>query len=348
MKFIRVISIVLIALALYSSCSTSFNPAAPYKNITVVYGLLSLSDSVHYIKIEKAFLSENGGNAYTEAQVADSIYYPAGTISAVLDDYSNGILVNTIPLKDTMGPGKQTGVFANTPNIVYELPRTTTLNPNDNYELIVTNNKTGAVTSAQTTLVNSFYVTNPTPGAGGSVNFNPTLGSLFIASWQNAVNAALYQLVVRFRYKEMNTSDTSLNPVYDTLTWTFPPFAGSGSTNVYQDITGQSFYTFVKSLVPVNPNVERRAVSFDFLIYAGGNAFYTYQQVSIANSTSLVYGQTNPTYTNVSNGLGLFSSTYLNAENNLAVAGMTMDSLACSSYTSNLNFLNSKNKLCGQ
>jgi hypothetical protein len=346
MKFIRVISILLIALTLYSSCSTSFNPAAPYKNITVVYGLLSLSDSVHYIKIEKAYLSENGGNPYTEAQVADSLYYPAGTITAVLEDYSNGTLVNSIPLKDTIGPAKQPGIFAANPNIVYEVPRNVTLNGNDTYELVITNNKTGAVSSAQTTLVNNFYVTNPY--SGNSVNFNPNHGNYFIASWQNAANAALYQLVVRFHYKEMNINDTALNPVYDTLTWTFPSFAGNGSTNVNQDITGQSFYTFIASLVPVNPNVERRALSFDFLIYAGGSAFYTYQQVSIANSTSLVYGQTNPTYTNISNGEGLFSSTYLNAENGLVVATMTEDSLACSSYTANLNFLNSKKQLCGR
>lgn len=246
MKFVRAISIVLIALALYTSCSSNFNPAAPYKNITVVYGLLSLSDSVHYIKIEKAFLSENGGNAYTEAQVGDSIYYLPGVITATLEDNNNGTITALSRVDaDTLGQKKQSGIFTSNPNIVFELPKTATLNENDTYELVITNNKTGQVTTAQTVLVNSFSIEYPYNGY--PVDFYTQSGDYFDAQWQNAANAALYQMVIRFHYKEMNIADTSLNPVYDTLIWTFPSFASSGQTYVYQTIPGPEFLYVCKS-----------------------------------------------------------------------------------------------------
>jgi hypothetical protein len=334
----------LVLFALYQSCSSSFNPSAPYKNITVVYGILSLSDSINYVKIEKAFLSESNGNAYTEAQVADSIYYPAGEITAVLEAYNNGTLVNSIPLTradaDTSGQPKQGGIFVSSPNIVYETK--TPLNETYTYELVITNTKTGKTTTAQTYIVNSFYVFEP--NSTSQIYFIPDTGVYYDAQWESAANAALYQLVVHFHYKEINMNNTS-EYTYDTLTWTFPSFTPPGQNMITQDVPEKGFYTFLASLIPVNSSVERQALSFDFWVYAGGSAFYTYQQVSIANSTSLVYGQTNPTYTDISNGIGLFSSTNLEQMNNVGINSKMVDSIAYSPITKKLNFLNSEGVL---
>src|SRR5579871_1777569 len=103
MKLLRLTSFLLAVAALYQSCSTTFNSAAPYKNITIVYGLLSLSDTATYIKIEKAYLDQNG-NALVEAQNPDSIYYPQETVNATLEAYDvNGSLVNTTTLNRVDG-----------------------------------------------------------------------------------------------------------------------------------------------------------------------------------------------------------------------------------------------------
>ena len=66
--------ILLCVVQLVSSCSKDFKIDAPYKDITIVYGLLNISDTAHYIRIHKAFLDESK-NALVMATTTDSIYY---------------------------------------------------------------------------------------------------------------------------------------------------------------------------------------------------------------------------------------------------------------------------------
>ena len=56
------------------SCSEDFEITAPYKDITVAYGILNITDTAHYIRIQKAFLDENK-SAIDMAKVADSNFY---------------------------------------------------------------------------------------------------------------------------------------------------------------------------------------------------------------------------------------------------------------------------------
>ena len=44
------------------SCTTKFNVGADYKEVTVVYGLLSLADTAHYIKITKGYFDQKQNN----------------------------------------------------------------------------------------------------------------------------------------------------------------------------------------------------------------------------------------------------------------------------------------------
>lgn len=342
MKFLRLIGLLFVGTVVYQSCTSSFNPAAPYKNIPVIYGLLNQSDSIHYIKIEKAFLTQAGGNAYTAAQVGDSIYYDSTIIKASLQalnsDGSNngGLIALTRADGAKLGVNKDTGVFASTPNIIYYTRAK--LNGSLNYELVVNNSHTGKSTTSQTVLVDSFLIYNP--NTENPIEFTPAFA--FTASWLQGNNASIYQLVIRFHYKELPaTNGDSLH----VITWTFPETLNNGGTTQYQYIPGPDFFRFVAGQVAVNPLVKRTALSLDFWYYAGGASLYTYQQVSIAASTSLVEGQVNPNYTNITNGIGLFSSTLFEAQNNLLISNITVDSLAHSSFTGNLNFLDEYGKL---
>jgi hypothetical protein len=51
-------------------CSSELDINAPYKDITIVYGLLDSRDPIQFIKVNKAFLGE--GDAYVFAQIPDS------------------------------------------------------------------------------------------------------------------------------------------------------------------------------------------------------------------------------------------------------------------------------------
>jgi hypothetical protein len=71
----RKISFVVLPLFIFcAACSTDFELEAEWRDIPIVYGLLSFTDTAHYVRVEKAFLPE-GGDARDVAQIADSLYY---------------------------------------------------------------------------------------------------------------------------------------------------------------------------------------------------------------------------------------------------------------------------------
>ena len=74
MRNFRLILLLLISFPLFYSCDHTLNVNAPWKDITVVYGLLNQNDSIHYLKITKAFLGE--GNALMFSKIPDSSNYP--------------------------------------------------------------------------------------------------------------------------------------------------------------------------------------------------------------------------------------------------------------------------------
>ena len=72
----------LATLTLLFSCSEKIDLIGDFKETAVVYGLLDHSDSMHYVKITRAFIGP--GNALELAQIEDSSY-----ISLSIDAGSN-------------------------------------------------------------------------------------------------------------------------------------------------------------------------------------------------------------------------------------------------------------------
>ncbi|MBK8340464.1 MAG: hypothetical protein IPK99_10945 [Flavobacteriales bacterium] len=114
MLAIRVLAFVSTCILL-AACSTDLEVTAPYKEITVVYGLVSKTASNgvdeqtrHYVKINKAFLGD--GDALLYALVPDSSEYSDETLppqDRYVEDVDNGA---QYPLIDTLMP-RDPGVF---------------------------------------------------------------------------------------------------------------------------------------------------------------------------------------------------------------------------------------------
>ncbi len=154
MKKIFAPIIVLAALLAMASCSEDFKVAAPYKNITVGYGLINMNDTAHYIRIEKAFLDESK-SAIDMAKVDDSSYFK--NLTVFMKELNNGFLVSTDTLKQvdlrTEGMTKDPGVFFVDKNYAYKYKHT--LNPFYRYRLVINNKTTGEIDSAETNVLNS-------------------------------------------------------------------------------------------------------------------------------------------------------------------------------------------------
>jgi hypothetical protein len=104
----RILSIFILVTLLLQSCSEDVQLIGDFKETAVVYGLLNHADSLHYVKITRAFIGP--GNALEIAQIPDSSYFDQ--VDATVTELVNGNVTRTWILKDTVVQDKDTnGVF---------------------------------------------------------------------------------------------------------------------------------------------------------------------------------------------------------------------------------------------
>jgi len=328
-KGLYYLSITLLALGL-TACSNNLNVQAPYKSITVVYGLMDQSDTAHYIRVNKVY--EGVGNAYTMAQVYDSIYYPANQLTVQLQDINqNGNLVQTITLTPDSSIPVPPGTFSSPKQMLYKTKKA--LNINDTYNLIVTNNKTHQVLSGSTTLLQDVLFGNTVIGPPDfSFNFNNTSPTEY--SWTSSLNGRIYQMTFRFFYTEKTGSgNTSKYIDWVFATQTAPTIAGGFS--MQYSVSGYQFLDIVKSMIPIEAGVNRTADSLRMIFTTGSDDFNTYIQLS---QPSLGIDQDPPSFSDVKNGIGIYTARHTETFTKKLTQTM-IDSLISSSETKPLNFI---------
>lgn len=327
-KSITYISALAITL-MVNSCSDKLNIQAPYKNITVVYGLLDQNETAHYIRVNRAY--EGVGNALQIAQQFDSVYYPANQISVYLQDYnSNGNLVDTINLVPDSSITLPPGIFP-TKQILYRTNRA--LNVNDTYNLVVINKKTGLQLSGSTTLLPDVVFGNGVV-SGTVYNFSFSNIAPSQIAWTSSVGGSIYQMTFRFYYSETTASTTT----HKYIDWVFAtqtaPTTEGGYPMLY-DVTGDEFLDIVHSLIPFDPSVtSRTADSLSLQFTSGSYDLNTYIQLS---QPSLGIDQDPPAFSDVKNGYGIYTSRHMQIITKPLASAM-LDSLHFSDRTSNLLF----------
>ena len=315
-----------IVVLMFSNCTNELDVTAPYKDTTIVYGLLSPSDSIQYIKIYKAFLGD--GNAYTFAQVADSFYFK-NVLTVNLIRIKQGNENDTILLKrDTIKP-MDGGIFDATPNVVY-----TTINPideNSNYQLLIKNNTNGSVVSSTTGIPRDAKLYRPNTN---NTKVSLVADTLFKVSWRTGLNGKVYNLIIRFHY--VLVTDSSQTPLF--IDWLAGKrTSATKAANVEMNVEKESdaFYKFIGGkLDPPDSGSYRNVGKLEFIVAAGDEAYYYYNAI---NNVSVGVNQTIPNYTNIINGLGLFSSKNTNSWS-FDLDNQSYDYLRNSPYTSDLEF----------
>ena len=110
---------------LFHSCSTDFDVTAPYKEIPVVFGIINKDEAVQYIKINKAYLNDEG-SAIIAGTVPDSNIYPYPIEAKLYATFSPLTELNNIKyvdsvVLDTAHLNKEAGNF-NANNLFYKTP----------------------------------------------------------------------------------------------------------------------------------------------------------------------------------------------------------------------------------
>ncbi len=326
----------LVSLFVISACDNDIDLTAEFKDIPIVYGLISSNDDVHYVKIQRAFLgSQDDNNALEIAQNPDSLYYT--NLDVKLQRAGTDDIYSLSPVSAVdEGFEREEGIFAQEPNTVYKLilPDGEELVEGAEYILRINRGDDQPEVTASTILVEEFSVTNPSSAGDISIRYRQ-----FTMGWRKKAGAAFYDVKIFIHYLEQNPENPS-EFLEKTLIWDLAQNldADTGSPNVFSfQFDGEEFYRFIGAELDDNQGFSRILSSFDFVIDAGGQELFDFINIGSAN-TGITASQVIPTYTNLSEGFGVFSSRY-----RLIHAGFTLnsegrDSLANGIYTSDLGF----------
>jgi hypothetical protein len=327
-RLLTAASLFIFSLVFIYSCKTDFDVNAPYKEVNVVYGLLELHTGTQVIKISKLYQNGAGTTAYQGAQQMDSLYQKDSLLVTLTDD-NTGVKVQLIKYLDTQ---KDPGIFAAPNSWLFRTPAGFALDKNHAYVLNILNLKTNVSASARTVIVNDIIPERP--GTAALINFPATLNGSYPVSFFVGANAFSYNLDIRIPILTFHLSDT-VPFRKDTLVWNiltnYTQFQGN---KVYYNINGADFFSFLKGNLQVDKNIYRKIDTLDFDFTGAGQELTTYIGV---NTPSLGIVQKKPDYTNVSNGIGIFSSRLHNhVKANLS--DPTLNYLIISAVTQPLNF----------
>ncbi|MEI7896305.1 MAG: hypothetical protein WCJ26_04680 [bacterium] len=318
MRYPRFMPLFLLLLLALFSCDKSLNVNADWKDVTVVYGLLDQTEDTTFIKITKAFLGE--GNALQFARVPDSSNYP-DKLEVRLDEYVDTTFIQSYPCDTVTIHNKEAGdsIFYFPDQLMYY--SLLKLNENHIYKLYIRNKVTGKVVTSKTALLHDFEVTRPQVSA----SFPPGLS--FEVKWFPAKNGQRYQLVIRFLYLESLKSDPN-NLHLKSFDWLLfnnvrpVDVASPQPFDLY--FPADAFYSAVAANIDTNSFVIRTAYRCQYIFTVASPDLNTYMEVT-EPSLSLI--QERPAFTNITNGIGLFSSRFMKLTDSLAVSDITKAAL---------------------
>ncbi len=291
-----------------TACETEIQPIADYKDITVVYGLLNPNETDHYIKITKAFSGE--GNANDLAANAANFNYAASDLSVKIDEYdASNVFKRSFTLNRTVNEiPKDNGVFSTSDNVLYKFSEPN-LKKDYFYKLNIYNSALDKEITSKTTIVN-----DPTMASQGELNSiklaNINGDNLTHAfSVQPHLNSGRVKVYFIFNYTEHYT-DTNITPLDKQVRISLgeqKTTSTEGGEVLIYTLEGSNFFSALVNNIPATaPNLQSRRINNATLeIITAGTDLSTYISV---NEPSTSVNQNKPEFTNLTNGLGVFSS----------------------------------------
>jgi hypothetical protein len=357
---IRKTLLVLSLIALFTSCDNDLKIIADWKDVPAVYGILNAQDSVHYIKLNKAFLGQ--GDVMMMAQEFDSLHYAVDQVGIRLlekeesdvpsQNGTNWQTRNTYELEPTNEFVRPEGVFSSPTQTIYKT--TAPLNKDFYYSVEVyrkSNDTIIAQTDRPIPILSPLSVINPN-------TFSPLviLPNSYVpkVEWRSVSGGKMYELSMRFNYMEFPISGAS-DTLFKSIEINYPSiFSIDTDGGDYMDypLSYDQFLGFIAANIPEDPTVRRLVVGFDpsqigsggvsikhacldFSLSAAGEDLSTYLVLN-ENSNSLVLDR--PEYSNIENGVGILSSRTVKSVNGVKISNQTNDEIAKSEVTKHLNF----------
>ncbi len=286
------------------SCNEEIQMTGNFVETAVVFGLLNQADTVHYIKVTRAFIGP--GNALEIAQIPDSNYF--NSVTGTVRELTSGRIFT---LRDTIVENKETnGVFYAPEQKLYYFttPASSPLDENSLFRLNLDINNGAFQVSGETDLVkglNSTITSQTQPfkfidNATGDYKATTVMVS-------STGNAFQINTTLEIEFSEWIGTDS----IVKKFTWNLGEAEVQPNSSQSFQAQGSTFYELVKSNCTNNPAITKRTFnSITAHITGGSEELYNY---ILVNQPTSSLAQSKPTYTNLeaTNGhpvVGVFSS----------------------------------------
>jgi hypothetical protein len=327
---------------LFNSCKTDLDILADYKAIPVIYGIINHKDSVHYIRVQKAFLG--AGDAYFFSQNPDSNYFKDITVTLApfkINETSGDTIFGNpklITLAETFIPNKDQGEFFGGSQKVYFT--TTKLDSTYSLLLKVYNNENGEVYSSSTSLLDRISWT--TPNTNGVVTLASQLGSYinYTPTWDIGSKGYVSDLSLVVKYRAVyETSNGNKDTIPSQVTWkqsSINKTQFNNTSKVFLALSGEEFYKFLQEAIPVpGDTLVRIFDGIDFVADVGAYELYNFLNLNQPTTTIV---QDKPIYSNIEGGYGLFSSRLTGIQKGKLLNSPSTKELKEGKYTAGLKF----------
>lgn len=344
---------VIIALLFTSACSTDIDINGEKKDVAVVYCILSTNSQYQYIKINRAFLGE--GNALEFSTIPDSTLFNYDLTVMLQETDNNGIVIRDCVI-DTVNIYQSGGIFFEGFQPYYrakindyysikydtagKIDRTDTLwlNPASVYKLTIIDPVKGNIYESSTSSIPWFTINQPNTGTppNGFSTINLGADNVSTMEWKSAENGKLYDVAFEFTYYEVFDSNPG-DTIVKSFSWPIGSVKSSdldGNETMTISYNNHDFYYLISTKADERDDVTRFPGLVKLSITVGGEELSTYIDINQPSGSII---QERPTYSNISNGIGLFSSKFIRTHY-YQLGNSSVDTLRYGRYTKNLNF----------
>lgn len=312
----------------FLSCNNDIDLNETFKDIPVVYAIINAQDTAQYIRVERVF-NDRDKSAYDIAKIVDSIYYPEAKVFLV--DESTKKVSELKKIDGNLDNIKRdTGLLAQVPNYLYKI-KTSTLNfnPNHPYSLIVLKNDDDTLTTSKINPVQSINLYLPVSnGKPVKIPYSSSLN----AAWNGGQNAGFYDIFLIFHIKELNL-DVSPDWVNKTYIWK----AGKEVEETTFRIKGTDFFKSFEDFLTQDTKIKRKFNTMDVMVRGVGKEMKQLKDIINLN-TGITSSIQLPSYSNLTYGYGIFSTTNTSTVSDLFLDETSRDSLKLGIYTKRFNF----------
>ncbi len=291
--------------AVFTSCKEDVDVVGEFKETPVLVGILDMSDTIHFIKLQRAFIGP--GNALEIAKIPDSNYYSDAEIK--IDEVKNNVIVRSWNLYDTLVDNKDpNGVFFAPQQKLYAFKAGGSfgapLDSTATYRLTASMKGGALVVEGETQLVHSLKTAN----SNSALKFADDPGEYLSANISfSSGTSEMVNFKTRIIYSEHTATDSVIKSYVQHINELSTQQNGSYAVS----FNGQQFYESILANVQPNASVtKRRLVGFEYILVGGSEELVKY---IVANEPTSSIAQTKPTYTNltVTEGhevVGIFTS----------------------------------------